>query len=235
VAELDVADDVVDREQAVVACGGRRVARRVAGQEGALVVGAVDERVQRVAVRLDARQAHRAVLVGEVVRLLDALGAASRRLAVGVVDVGDAERDHLHAVAVLGDVGADLVAGDERAGQDDPDAALLEDVRSPVTHAGLQAGVGHLGEPERADPIGRRLQRVADIKLDVVDAVERHEVIGLSVASRGILGPVWTTSTDRSLRCSDRTRGVRFRASGCVSRCRRRRSSGASTGSSSTA
>ena len=211
-AELDVADDVVDREQAVVAGDRRLVARRIAGQERALVVGAVDEGVDGVAVGGDGRQAHRAVLVGEVVRRLDAARAAGRRLEVGVVDVRDAERDHLHAVAVLGDVRADLVAGNERAGQDDPDAALLEDVRRAVAHAGLQAGVGHLGEPERADPIGRGLQRVADIKLDVVDAVERHEVIGLcwcddrlrahglhdppiwrrrqcrSVASRGILG-----------------------------------------------
>ena len=84
---------------------------------------------------------------------VDAARAAGRRLAVGVVDVRHAERDHLHAVAVRGDVGADLVARHERAGQDDPDPALLEDVRGAVAHAGLQAGVGHLLEPERADPI----------------------------------------------------------------------------------
>ena len=67
VAELDVADDVVDRQQPGVAA--LDVARRVAGHERALVSGAVDERVQRVAVGGDLRQAHRAVVVGEVVRL----------------------------------------------------------------------------------------------------------------------------------------------------------------------
>ena len=105
--------------------------------------------------------------------------AAGGRLAIGVVDVRDAERDHLHAVAVARDVLADLVSRHERAGQHDPDPSLLEHVRGTIAHAGLQAGVGDLLEAQVLDPERRGLQRVADIELHVVDAVERHEVIRL--------------------------------------------------------
>ena len=46
-----------------------------------------------------------------------------------------------------------------------------------VAHAGLQARVGDLAEPERARVEVRRLQRVAHVELDVVDTVERHRVV----------------------------------------------------------
>jgi hypothetical protein len=177
VAELDVADDVVDPEQAGVAAGD--VARRIAGEERAAVAAAIDEGVQRLAVGRDRGEPDRAVLVAELVRLGHAARAAGGRLAVGVVDVGDAQRDHLHALAVAGDVPADLVIRDQRAGEHDPDPPLLEHVRGTIAHAGLQPGVGDLLETEGPRPVGGRLQRVADVELDVVDAVERHEVFGL--------------------------------------------------------
>ena len=66
-SELDVADDVVDAQDADVVTG--HVARRVAGQERSVVVVERDERVQRVAVRVDRRAAHSPVLIGDVVRL----------------------------------------------------------------------------------------------------------------------------------------------------------------------
>ena len=175
-AQLDVADDVVDREQADVA--RRAVARRVAGAE-ALVSAAVDERVQRLAVGRDLGEADRAALVGLLPRLADARGAALRGLAVGVLDVRHRQGDHLHAVAVGGLVGADLVARRQRAREHEPDAALLEHVRGAVAHAGLEARVGDLLEAERVDVEERRLDRVAHVELDVVDAVQRHEVDGV--------------------------------------------------------
>jgi hypothetical protein len=95
-----------------------------------------------------------------------------------VVDVGDGERDDLHAVAVGRVVAADLMVGRQRAGEDEPDAALLEHVRGAVADAGLQPRVGDLLEAHRPRVEVRGLQRVADVELDVVDAVQRHEVIG---------------------------------------------------------
>ncbi len=64
VAELDVADDVVDRQQHVVASGdaGSATAWKP-GQKRALVAGAVDEGVEGVAVGGDRRGANRSVLV----------------------------------------------------------------------------------------------------------------------------------------------------------------------------
>src|SRR6185436_7152925 len=64
------------------------------------------------------------------------------------------------------------------------DPALLEDVRDAVARAGLEPGVGDLAEAERVDVVEGRLERIADVELDVVDAVERHEVL-LAVAAGG--------------------------------------------------
>src|ERR687897_311203 len=49
--------------------------------------------------------------------------------------------------------------------------------RDAVAHAGLEARVGDLLEPEGLAVEVRGLGGVADPELDVVDAVERHEVL----------------------------------------------------------
>jgi hypothetical protein len=129
VAELDVADDVVDRhQQHVVGVAGSLGARLVAGQEGSVVVVAVHEQVERVAVGLDRRELHAAVLVLLPARRHHAAGALSHRVLVRGCGVGHAERDLVDAVAVAGVVAGDLIAAAERPGQHEPDAALLEDV-----------------------------------------------------------------------------------------------------------
>jgi hypothetical protein len=94
-----------------------------------------------------------------------------------VVDVGDREGDDLHAVAVLALVDGDRRVRVQRAGEHEADAALLEDVRDAVARAGLEAGVGDLAEAEGVDVVVGRLERVADVQLDVVDPVQRHEVL----------------------------------------------------------
>ena len=111
-------------------------------------------------------------------RLAHAAGAALDRRAVRVLGVGHGERDHLDAVAVARVVLADLVARRQRAGQHDPDAPLLEHERDAVAHARLEPGVGDLLEAERLAVEVGRLGGVADPQLDVVDAVQRHEVLG---------------------------------------------------------
>jgi len=71
-----------------------------------------------------------------------------------------------------------------RAREHEPDPALLEDVRGAVARAGLEAGVGDLAEAEGVHVVVGGLERVADVELDVVDAVERHEVV-LRLAAGG--------------------------------------------------
>jgi hypothetical protein len=178
VAELDVADHVVDaHEQQLV-----RVVRRHLGaplearQERALVAVALDEQVQRVAVGGDRREPDLAVLVLDDVRRMHAARPVLDRVVVGGLGVGHAQRDLVHAVAVVGVVARDLVVTAECAGQDQPDAALLQNVRDAVAAACLEPRVGGLGEAERVAVVVGGLRRVADVELEVVDAVDRHAV-----------------------------------------------------------
>ena len=104
--------------------------------------------------------------------------AARGRLAVGVLDVGHRQRDHLDAVAVAGVVARRSRCPERSApGEHEADPALLEHVRDAVAHAGLQPRVGDLAEAVGVREEVGRLRGVADPELDVVDAVERHEVL----------------------------------------------------------
>ena len=184
-AQLDVAHDVVDAEQPAVAAGRRDLAGGVAREERAAVAAPLDEGVVRVAVGGDRGHAHDAVLVLRLPRLAHAARAALQRRAVGMGGVGHGEGDVAHAVAVARVVVADLPARPERPGEHQADAPLLEHVRRPVAHAGLQAGVGDLREPERVDVEVGGLRCVPRPQLDVVDAVEgaSAEVLGVRAAA----------------------------------------------------
>jgi len=102
--------------------------------------------------------------------------AAGERLVVGDRDVGHAERDDLHAVAVGAVVLGDVAARAHRAGQHEPDAPLLQDVGGEVAQPGLKAGIGDLGEAECVCEDVGGLGGVADPQLEVVDAVQGHVV-----------------------------------------------------------
>jgi len=172
----DVADDVVDVEEAdgtgdVVVRDGL-----VAGEEGSGVVGAVDEGVDGFAVGGDAGGGDAAVGVGEVGGVLDAAGAAGGGLDPGLAGVVDPESDGVDAVAVGVDVAGDFAVGTEGSGEDEADFSLLEDVAGAVALAGLGAGVGDEGHAEgRTVEVGG-LAGVADVELDVVGALEGEEV-----------------------------------------------------------
>ena len=103
-AELDVADDVVEGleqpPRRAVRAHVRRAADDVAGQVGPGVAGAVDEGVPGFAVGGDGRDPHRAVLVGEVMRLVDDRRALRPRVGDAAVDVGHLQGDVDDAVAV---------------------------------------------------------------------------------------------------------------------------------------
>ena len=127
VAEPDVADDVVDRHQPHVVGVLRRLgAALIAGKEGALVAVALDEQVLRVAVGRDRGQPDAAVLVLDPMRGEDPAGAVAHRVVVGGLGVGDAKRDLVDTVAVPAVVRGDVVVPRQRAGEDEPDATLLE-------------------------------------------------------------------------------------------------------------
>ena len=177
-AERDVADHVVDRQQHLVRRDDVIVLADVTGSERTVVAGAVDEGMEGVTVSLDRRHPDRPVLVADPVRRGDATSVTGGRLGIGVVDVGDRERDRPDTVAVTGMMGGDLGAGAETAGQDEPDPALLENVRYTVSEPGLEAGVRNPAESEGVLVEVSGLGGVADVELDVVDAVERHVIVG---------------------------------------------------------
>ena len=79
------------------------------------------------------------------------------RVLVGGCRVGHAQRDRVDAVAVALVVLGDLVLAGERAGQHEPDPALLEHVRDAIAAAGLEPAVRGLGEPERVRVVVGRL------------------------------------------------------------------------------
>ena len=115
-------------------------------------------------------------IVRRVVRLRDALGAALDRRAICVVGVGHRERDVPHAVAMARVVLQIVLAGPARRSArsgSGPAAAR----RDPVAHTGLKPRVGDLLEAKRVSVEVRGLRGIADPQLDVVNAVERHEVL----------------------------------------------------------
>ena len=140
-ADLDVADDVVDAFEADRRAGrfGRQIGRHVAGAVVAEVVAAVDERVLRLAVRADRGEAQRALVVGQLVRLAHRAGTAGEGRLVGRRRVVDDERQVLGTVTVLAHVGPDRRVGREAGGDDETDVALFEQVRRDVVATGLRA------------------------------------------------------------------------------------------------
>ena len=90
---------------------------------------------------------------------------------------GHAQGDLVNAVAVSRVVCGDLVPALERACEDQADATLLEHVRDPIAAARLKTPVGGLREAERVLEVVGGLGGVADVELDVVDAVHGHAVV----------------------------------------------------------
>ncbi len=87
----------------------------------------------------------------------------------------------MHAVAVLVDVLGDLAIWRQRRGEHDADVVLDHEVRGPVADARLETGVRDGREAPQRAVIGRRLAGVAHPELDIVDALERQEILRLGV------------------------------------------------------
>jgi hypothetical protein len=188
-AELDVADDVVERlEQPLrrpLALDEARARLDVPGQVGPGVAHAVhlalDEAVPGLSVCRDRRHLDGAVLVGERPRLLGDPRTRSTGLLDAGLDVRDLEGDVDDAVTMGG------VVGDERAVRGDGtlehehDRARLEDERLVVAHAVLGPGVGDQLHPPDALVVVRGLGGVADDEHDGVPAGDGERVLALVV------------------------------------------------------
>src|SRR5918994_2566195 len=222
-AELDVADDVVDRDQADAAAGAAVLRERdVAGEVRPFVFGAVDEAVDVLTVGGDRGQLHPAVLVLHDMRLDNAARSASDGLVVGRSGVGHLQRDVLGRVAVLGGEADDRAVGAKPAREHEPDLTLLEHVRRAVADTGLGACVGDAVEAERMLVPEGRLLGVPHPELDVVPAVERHEVRVChgrdltptsGLRGRGRATPTLFAQAERSLSKNERYRCSAIRRS----------------------
>ena len=116
------------------------------------------------------------MLVLEPLGLRKPARAALNGLAVGVGGVRNLQGDVLRRIAMLGREAADVAVGADAAREHEPDVALLEHIGGAVADARLGAGVRDPLEAEGVlVPVGRLLG-VADPQLEVVPALQGHEV-----------------------------------------------------------
>lgn len=161
-AEFDVADAVVDGLEKPLRRPFRAddaaLARFVTGQVDAGVLRPVDQRVAGLAIGRDRGDAHGAVLVGDVVRLLEDGGALRAGVLDAPVDVGDLEREVDHAVAVAAVVVEQRGVGPDAAGDHEAGRARLQHERLALEVPGLGTGVRDEPHAERdlVEPRGLR-------------------------------------------------------------------------------
>lgn len=180
-AEFHVADAVVDGLEG--ALGGRLDDRRggdVAGQVRALVAGALDQGVAGLAVRGDRGEHDGAVLILDLVRLVEAEGAVLDRVRVGRAGVRDLDGQVDDAVAVLGHMGVEEAAvvggGLDDGGEDETGRSVGQYVTRRLAAAVLRSGVGDQLHAERRRVVVRGLLGVADGEDDRVHSLDREGV-----------------------------------------------------------
>ena len=174
-AFLDVADDVIDPQQADGGTETRvgEIVGDVAGFEhvGA-VAGAVDERVHRVTERGDLCQFEFAVSVGLEPRLANAACATGHRCRMRRRGIVDEPREIVHTVAVLTDMIGDRRIGRQCATDHEPDVALLEDVAGLGRDPRLRTRIRGATEPERRHQEPGRRAGISHPELDAVPSKE---------------------------------------------------------------
>ena len=134
-AQLDIADDVIDGPEHAAcwrcACDWPALSR-VEGPEPRRkrphVIVALHELDERVAIEVNCRGAEYAFLVAGFFRWHSRLGAAGRRLVERGCRVGNRQRDDADTIAMPSDEVCCGVIGAERAGEHEPDVALLEHI-----------------------------------------------------------------------------------------------------------
>ena len=183
-AEADVADAVVDLEQAQALRGpGRLLDLAVARREDAVVVAPVDERVDDArrtcgrptggACRPRRRRAPSARCAERAPRFVVSRQADSTSSTAKAMSFTPSPCSRTcSAISPSG------VSGAVRTKRD---VVLPHHVARPVADPGLEAGERDRREAPQRAVVGRRLAGVADPELDVVDALERQEVLRLGV------------------------------------------------------
>ena len=176
-AELDVADHVVERDERWLAGAAAPRARHVAGQVDAVVPGPVHQRVHGVPVGRDGRGPDRAVRVGHVMRLRHDRGACRAGVRHALVHVGHLERHVDDAVAV-----PPVVVGDRAVRLAAPlmtnrTVAAVQHVGVVVAVAGLRPRVRLEPHPERQLEVQRRLGGVPRGPDHRVPAGHRERVV----------------------------------------------------------
>src|SRR6478752_5383976 len=215
-AELDVADDVVEGLEEplglALATRNRRRRRHETWLVGTGVTVAsddpLDEGVSRVAVGGDGSGADGPVLVGLVVRLLEHGRAGPPGLGDAPVHVRNLEGDVDDTVAVLAVVVRVQALGGDRAADEEPDRAGLEDVGLVVAMPGLRPPVGDQLHAPGGLVVVRGLCRVADDEDDGVPTGDREDVLGFVVGDQ----------SDELLQLVDVEAGVAFLLGQIVSR-----------------
>jgi len=139
VPQRHVPHDVIHVEERAVR--GLPAGRLVPRQERAPVLRTVDEGMHGIAVRSHRRAPDLAPLILHRGRLLDALRAPLRRLAVGAVHVLHLECYVVDAVPVEADLLGHEPFRPQRRREHEAHPALLQHVGSAVAHAGLEARV----------------------------------------------------------------------------------------------
>ena len=161
---------------------GRRRARRSRAGRGRRSAEPVDEGVPGLAVGRDGRDADGAVLVGDVVRLLDDAwrrrAGPGRRTCRRRAPRGRCRRRRRRAWRWWSMSG---LSGVDRAVDDEPDRAGLEHERLVVAVAVLGPAVGDELHAPGGLVVVRGLGRVADDEDDGVPAGDREGVLGLVV------------------------------------------------------
>lgn len=102
----------------------------------------------------------------------DGFGSRADNLLKDLLGVRHPEGHIFHAIAVQRDMLRDRMVAVDRRGEDQPNVALLHNVGDPIADAGFWSGVGREREAKRAAIKVRGLLGVADVKLDIVDALQ---------------------------------------------------------------
>jgi predicted ATPase/DNA-binding Lrp family transcriptional regulator/DNA-binding CsgD family transcriptional regulator len=177
VAEFHVAHDMVKGDEGRLRRGARASPRDVAGQVGAVVARAVDERVRGVAIGLEGGGTDGAAGVGFVAGLYEHGRPGLPGVRDALVDVGHLKRHVEDAIAVPAVVVRDRAVRADRTLDDETDIPRLEHIRLMVAVPGGRPRVRLKPHPEGQLEVQRRLRRVPRGPDDRVPAGDGERVM----------------------------------------------------------
>jgi hypothetical protein len=96
-------------------------------------------------------------------------GAVAHRLVKSVFGVFDPERNVTNSVAMRCYECSNVTIRLDRAGQDESHVTTAGEVRRTVTHSGFESSVANGLEAERRGVKVRRLARIANVELDMIE------------------------------------------------------------------